>query len=115
MQNIFVVRTQILENYGAHCEDGKFSSGNAYWKAKGGTDYIVTDLDRAQDAMAFVMAAFSENGLGYKEFPIAVMTEQEWIDDLPEDEEYRDFLKETAVLVSPKTGRKVTRGYPEEW
>lgn len=115
MQNIFVVRTQILENYGAHCEDGKFSSGNAYWKMKGGTDYIVTDLDRPQDAMAFVMAAFSENGLGYKEFPVEVMTEQEWINGLPDDEEYRDFLKEIAVLVSPKTGRQVTKGYPEEW
>ena len=25
----YVVSTQILENYGSHCEDGKFSSGNS--------------------------------------------------------------------------------------
>ena len=110
----FVISTQYLENYGAHCEDGKFSSGNAYWKMKGGTDYLVQDLDRVQDAVAFVMAAFSENGLGGKEFPVEWMTEQEWIDQLPDDAEYRDFLKEQVMLVSPKTGTKVTRGYPEE-
>jgi len=114
MQN-FVIRTQFLENYGAHSEDGKFSSGNAYWKMKGGTDYLVQDLDRVQDAVAFVMAAFSENGLGAKEFPVEWMTEAEWIAQLPDEEDYRDFLKEQLVLVSPLRGTKTTRGYPEEW
>ena len=65
----FAIHTQTLENYGAHSEDGKFSSGNHYWKFKPGTTYIVSDVDRIQDAAAFVMAAFSENGLGWKEFP----------------------------------------------
>ena len=74
---MFVVKTQILENYGAHCEDGKFSSGNAYWKMKGGNEYIVRDLDRPQDAMAFVAAKFMENNIGRKEFPIAVITHDE--------------------------------------
>ena len=64
----FVIKTQTLENYGAHDQDGKFSSGNAYWKFKGGNDYIVSDCDTLQNAVAFVMAAFSENNLGYKEF-----------------------------------------------
>ena len=114
MQN-FIVRTQFLENYGAHCEDGKFSSGNAYWKMKGGTDYLVQDLDRIQDAVAFVMAAFSENGLGAKEFPTEWMTEAEWISKLPDDEDYRDFLKEQVVVVSPRSGTKITRGYPEDF
>jgi hypothetical protein len=113
MQNIFVVKTQILENYGAHCEDGKFASGNAYWKFKGGTDYIVTDVDRPQDAMAFVAAAFAENNISFKEFPTTVLTEAEWVADLPDDEEYRDFIKETALMVSPKTGKKITKGYPD--
>ena len=40
----FVISTQYMENYGAHSEDGKFCSGNAYWKMKGGSDYIVSDL-----------------------------------------------------------------------
>lgn len=110
----FVVRTQILENYGAHCEDGKFSSGNAYWKAKGGNDYLVTGLERYQDAWAFVAAAFSENNLYYKEFPTACMTEEEWVAGLPDDAEYRDFLKECVICVSPSTGKQISKGYPED-
>ena len=65
----FFIATQTLENYGAHAADGKFSSGNAYWKMKGGTDYIISGVDRVQDAVAFVAAVSMENGLGYKEFP----------------------------------------------
>ena len=111
----FVIRTQVLENYGAHCEDGKFSSGNAYWKMKGGMDYLVQDLDRVQDAAAFVMAAFGDNSLGYKEFPVEFLTEAEWVAQLPDDAEYRDFLKEQVLVVSPTAGRTVNRGYPEEF
>jgi hypothetical protein len=103
---MFIVQTQTLENYGTHCEDGRFASGNAYWKMKGGNDYLVRDLDRAQDAMAFVAAAFMENGIGYKEFPVEVMTMDEWRSKLPEDREYRDFLVEQVIVVSPKTGRE---------
>ena len=65
----FVVMTQGLENYGAHAESGAFADNNHYWKFKGGTTYIVSDVEREQDAVAFVMAAFSENGIGWKEFP----------------------------------------------
>lgn len=74
----FIVSTQGLENYGAHCEDGKFSSGNAYWKFKSGTDYIVSGLERPQDAMAFVASFGMDNGIGWKEFPSEVVTEDEW-------------------------------------
>lgn len=97
----FVITTQFLENYGAHCEDGRFASGNAYWKMKGGTDYLVTGLDRIQDAVAFVAAKVMANEIGYKEFPVEWKTESEWFDDLPDDEEYRDFLLEQVVRVSP--------------
>ena len=99
---MFVVKTQILENYGAHCEDGKFSSGNAYWKFKGGNEYIVSDVTRASDAMAFVAAKFSENNISFKEFPSEVMTWQEWQNELMElDEGYREFLCEQAIPCSP--------------
>ena len=97
----FVISTQTIENYGAHAGDGKFSSGNAYWKFKGGTDYIVSGLDRIADAAAFVMAKAGENSLGYKEFPIEMQTYDEWVAKLPEDEEYREFLTKTARRVSP--------------
>ena len=98
----FVVTTQILENYGAHCESGRYADGMAYWKFKGGTDYVVSDVDRPADAMAFVMAAQSSNTIGYKEFPTEVQTYDEWVAALPEDEDYREFLLEQAQHVSPK-------------
>ena len=98
----FVITTQFLENYGAHSEDGKFSSGNAYWKMKGGTDYCVSGLDRIQDAVAFVAATAMENTLYAKEFPVEWKTYEQWAQELPEDEDYREFLLEQLKQVKPK-------------
>ena len=97
----FVITTQFLENYGAHSEDGKFSSGNAYWKMKGGSDYCVSGLDRIQDAVAFVAALRIQNSLGAKEFPVEWKTYAEWVAELPEDEDYREFLLEQLEHVNP--------------
>ncbi len=109
---MFVVHTQTLENYGAHSEDGLYSSGNAYWKFKGGSTYIVSDVEREQDATAFVMAAFSENGIGWKEYPAEVQTLDEWLADMANDDpDYQEFKKEIALQVSPKTGKAYTKGY----
>ena len=98
----FVISTQFLENYGAHCEDGRFASGNAYWKMKGGTDYIVSGLDRIQDAVAFVAAKEMHNSIGAKEFPVEWKTYEEWLLTLPEDRDYREFLMEQAVELDPR-------------
>ena len=99
---MFVVKTQILENYGAHSTNGKFSNGNAYWKMKGGNEYIVNDVERPQDAMAFIAAKYMTNDLYYKEFPLEVVTWKEWQNELMNvDEEYRAFLVEQAISVSP--------------
>lgn len=101
----FVVKTQLLENYGAHCEDGRYASGNAYWKFKGGDDYIVEDVERGADAMAFVMAKYSENNLSYKVIPTEVLLIDQWVDELNKlDPEYREFLYDNAKRVSPKGG-----------
>jgi len=97
---MFVVSTQFLENYGAHCEDGRFASSNAYWKFKGGTDYIVTGLDREQDAVAFVAAICMENSIGAKEFPVSWGSYESWRDDLPEGE-YGEHLYAQARHVDP--------------
>jgi hypothetical protein len=67
--NTYLVSTQTLENYGAHDKDGRFSSGNAHWKFKGGNDYIITGVKNIQDAVAFVAAKCSNN-IGFKEFPV---------------------------------------------
>lgn len=98
----FVVTTQIMENYGAHDEDGRFNSGNAYWKFKGGNEYVVHGLERSQDAMAFVAAISMENNLSFKEFPTEVVEYSEWYDRLPEDPDYREFLLENVIEVDPR-------------
>ena len=104
---MFIVTTQTLENYGAHAESGKFSDGQNYWKFKGGDTYLVEDLDREQDAVAFVAALVMENGIGYKEYPSAIMTVQEWAADLPDDagdvQSCREYYLSQVIRVSPKT------------
>ena len=98
----FVISTQTIENYGAHSEDGKFSSGNAYWKMKGGADYIVSGLDRIQDAVAFVAAMCMQNNLSFKEFPVEFRTIEEWEAELAElSTDYQDYLVATAKRVTP--------------
>ena len=108
----FVIHTQTLENYGAHSESGKFADGQNYWKFKGGDEYLVEDLDREQDAMAFVAAICMENGIGYKEFPTVIETVTEWASKLPndggEEQSCRDFYLSQVKRVSPiaMQGRK---------
>jgi hypothetical protein len=103
----YVVTTQYLENYGAHCEDGKYASNNHRWKFKGGTDYIVTGLNRVEDAVAFVQALCAKHGnnLGVKEFPRSWYTHEEWLTDVVGqlgDEEYRNFTLDSATHVDPR-------------
>ena len=103
----FVVHTQTLENYGAHAEDGKFASGNAYWKFKGGDTYVVAGLDRIQDAVAFVGAIAIDNGIGWKEFPAHYTTYDEWLAELADDsEDYREYQMERAIKVDPSTYKR---------
>tara|TARA_B110000503_G_scaffold112431_1_gene168602 strand:+ start:350 stop:691 length:342 start_codon:yes stop_codon:yes gene_type:complete len=103
----YVVMTQGLENYGAHCEDGKFSSGNAYWKFKAGSDYIVEGVDREQDAMAFVAAIGMINDVSWKEFPSEVMTFDKFCEDFDMDDsfekEHFEFKMKYMKVVNPTT------------
>ena len=103
----FVVHTQTLENYGAHSESGKFADGMAYWKFKSGDTYVVSGLDRLQDAVAFVAAISIENGIGWKEFPCHYTTYDEWLAELADDsEDYREYQMESAKQVDPRTYKK---------
>ena len=98
----YFVTTQGLENYGAHCESGKYADGTQCWKFKSGTDYIVSGFDRPQDAMAFVAAKFIENNIYFKEFPVEVISHEDWQTELNDlDEDYREFLVEQAIACSP--------------
>ena len=103
----FVVHTQHMENYGAHCEDGRYSSGNAYWKFKGGDTYIVSGVERLQDAVAFVAAIGMENNISFKEFPSHYTTYDEWMAELADDsEDYREYQVSNAISVDPRTYTK---------
>ena len=113
---MFVVITQILENYGAHCEDGRFASGHAYWKFKSGETYLVEDLDRAQDAMAYVAAAFIENGIEFKEFPTQVMTWDEYYDTIRDDDpDYQNFQLDQIKVVTPRAPGEVESFADSVW
>ena len=107
---MFIVHTQTLENYGAHADSGLYADGHSYWKFKGGDTYLVEDVDRAADAMAFVAALVMENDIGYKEFPSAVQTVQEWAETLPDDggepQSCRDYELKQVKRVSPKVQKK---------
>ena len=110
LDNVWVVHTQHLENYGAHSEDGKFVNGHAYWKFKGGQTYLVTDLDRRQDALAFVAALCMTNTLSWKEFPTEVDVFSAWLSALETEaagdvyaEEYITRTLGSLLCVSPKS------------
>ena len=52
-----LITTQYLENYGAHSANGKFEDGNAYWKFKGGEQYVIsTNSHKEANAVAFMSA-----------------------------------------------------------
>ena len=107
MENKFVVHTQVLENYGAHAESGRFADGMAYWKFKSGDTYIVSGLDRLQDAVAFVAAIGMENHISFKEFPCHYTTYGEWLKEIADDsEEYQEYQMESAKEVDPRTYKK---------
>ena len=69
---MFVIRTQFMENYGAHDWDGTGECPQ-HWKFKGGSEYKITDVDPTADPEDFINLAdveFSSEGareyiLGY--------------------------------------------------
>ena len=105
----FIVETQYLENYGAHDGAGTYAEGEAYWKAKGGSTFLVHGCDRIEDARAFVMAAFSENTIYAKEFPVSVTTFDEYLVETlgAMDETMREYYRNEIKVVSPDTGRDI--------
>jgi hypothetical protein len=55
-----LITTQVFENY-AWKEDGSIGKGeDAYWKAKGGDEYVVRNIKNAPEATKIVMALRNE-------------------------------------------------------
>jgi len=65
---MMVISTQVYENYGAHDWDGKGACPQ-YWKAKGGHEYKVLDIDvnRAAEIFEAVRGRCEENNDHYQE------------------------------------------------
>lgn len=64
---MLVIRTQVYENY-AWNEDGTIGTGaNAYWKAKGGSEYKITGVPLNIDYAEVVSAANVERKNDYFE------------------------------------------------
>ena len=61
---MIVIRTQYMENYGAHDWDGTGECPQ-YWKFKGGSEYKITNIDINGDLQAAVRAAAVERGNDY--------------------------------------------------
>jgi hypothetical protein len=63
-----LITTQVYENYGAHDWDG-VGECPQYWKAKGGNDYVVLNVDanRAREIFASVRSQCEEDNQGYRE------------------------------------------------
>ncbi len=50
---MLVIQTQVYENYGAHAWEGEGECPQ-YWKAKGGSEYKVPNVDLNADLVALV-------------------------------------------------------------
>jgi hypothetical protein len=59
-----VIRTQYMENYGAHDWDGKGECPQ-YWKMKGGSDYMIENVPLNIDYAEVVSAADIEKNNEY--------------------------------------------------
>ena len=63
-----LITTQVRENYGAHDWDGQGACPQ-YWKCKGGSDYVVLDIDvnKASDVYAAVQSKCEQHDDYYVE------------------------------------------------
>ena len=111
----YVVTTQGLENYGAHTEDGRFESGNACWKFKVGSTYLIEGVHRQADAMAFVQAILyskrDANGIGWKEFPSTCDTYDGWYERIHESIRSRSATRNKQRRSFKKIQKRIRRSY----
>jgi len=65
---MLVIRTQFMENYGAHDWDGTGECPQ-YWKMKGGSEYKITDVPLNIDYQEVVsMANVETDNIGCREY-----------------------------------------------
>lgn len=64
-----LIQTQVMENYGAHDWDGE-GQCPSYWKAKGGNDYVVKNIDvnRAADIANWAAGQIETDNEYFREY-----------------------------------------------
>ena len=86
---ILVISTQVYENYGAHDWDG-VGECPQYWKAKGGHEYKVLNIDvnRAREIFERAVASVTEDNDYYQE------TVVDWF---VESDEYMSWFEQSQL------------------
>jgi len=86
---ILVISTQVYENYGAHDWDGEGECPQ-YWKAKGGHEYKVLNIDvnRAREIFEKAVARVTEDNDYYQE------TVVDWF---VESDEYMSWFEKSQL------------------
>ena len=86
---ILVISTQVYENYGAHDWDGEGECPQ-YWKAKGGHEYKVLNIDvnRAREIFERAVASVTEDNDYYQE------TVVDWF---VESDEYMSWFEQSQL------------------
>jgi hypothetical protein len=100
-----LVSTQYLENYGAHDWDGQ-GEVPSYWKAKGGSEYLVTGVPAhlgAEEVLARIGARFEHSSDYSREYVIAVRVVAESYDPAAGIDPATDFYGEIEWLRSGLT------------
>ena len=94
-----LITTQVYENYGAHDWDGKGECPQ-YWKAKGGSDYVVKKF--RGDATTAVMALRSQVECDNDHFRESIIDFRIVADDYLTDFEKDQLEYEGKIMFSPK-------------
>lgn len=96
MAKLLIV-TQVYENY-AWNEDGSIGTGvDAYWKAKGGSDYVVknVDINRAADIAIRAEAEVEQDNDYFRETVIAwEIVEDDYLTEFEQSQlEFEGFIR----------------------
>jgi hypothetical protein len=77
LKMMFVIRTQFMENYGAHDWDGTGTCPQ-HWKMKGGSEYKITGVDVTADPQDYINIAGVEfNDIGAREYIVSYSFESD--------------------------------------
>jgi hypothetical protein len=97
---MFVIRTQFMENYGAHEWDGTGTCPQ-YWKFKSGSEYKITGVDPTADPQDYInLAGVEFSSEGAREYILGYSFEED------------DYLSEYEKSQLEYEGRIV---YPEPY